>query len=86
MLSPGRYVLEIWDRPAQRAAGCCSVCVYGDGVVLSAQDEIDFSPTQAQQPLLSLSFELSTQVNDFDVQCRLSAGEISVERLVLTPQ
>jgi glycosyltransferase involved in cell wall biosynthesis len=86
VLSPGCYVLEIWDRPAQRAAGCCCVSVYGDGVILAAQDRLEFSPAQNQQALLCLSFELSIPVSDFDVQCWLTAGEMSVERLVLTPQ
>jgi glycosyltransferase involved in cell wall biosynthesis len=86
VLVPGRYVLEIWDRPALRTAGCCSVSVYGDGVVITDQGEIDFSPSNDEQPLLHFSFELSTKVNDFDVQCRLIAGEISVERLVLMSQ
>jgi glycosyltransferase involved in cell wall biosynthesis len=86
VLAAGRYVLEIWDRPTQRTRGCCSVCVYGDGVAIAAQNEIDFTPTNDQQVLLRLSFELSAQVDDFDVQCRLTAGEISVERLVLMSQ
>lgn len=85
-LPSGRYVLEIWDLPAQRTPGCCSVSVYGDGVVIAAQNAIDFSPASDQQALLCLSFELSAPVTNFDVQCRLIAGEVSVERLVLMSQ
>ena len=93
-LLSGQYRLAIWDRPEQRAAGCCSVQIVGDGTEIAILEQVAFNAAAVssgdenknEQPLVSLPFQLPVAVKDFDVRCELMSGELCVERIVLVPQ
>ena len=82
-LVPGHYRLQLWDRPADRKSGSCSLHILADGRELAALQKLDFNTAGDSQPLLSIEFEMPSAARCFDVRCELISGELSVEKLLL---
>lgn len=83
-LPAGQFVIRIWDIPEKRTLGICLFTFSADTTEYT-QQEVTFKPEMRKHALVELIVELPHVVQDFEIQCHLVSGVLSLEKIEISP-
>lgn len=86
-LKAGRYSIELFDLPADRATGSITVdFVSGGGLnrFWQARVQIEKTTKNTKDGLLQFEVNVANQVEDFEIRCFINSGKITLSKVVIS--